>query len=386
MQNFSFQNPVKILFGKGQIANIRSEIPTDARLLLVYGGGSIKQNGVYKQVMDALQGLYIEEFAGIEPNPHYETCMRAVDVIRRKELNFVLAVGGGSVIDAVKFIVAATFVQDADPWDIIAKRLPVTATLPFGSVLTLPATGSEMNAGAVITRNADKSKLSFMSDKVYPRFSVLDPETTFSLPAKQIANGVVDAFVHVAEQYLTYPVGGALLQDYFAESILKTLILEGPKALEHPLDYEVRSNLMWASTWALNGWIGCGVASDWATHAIGHELTALFGLDHGQTLAIVLPGVLHVLREQKREKLFRLGEQVFGIYNNMSADERIAYTIEAVEQFFKQMGVATRLSDYGLGVEAVEAVAQRLSERGWKLGERHNITADVVREILMLRM
>lgn len=385
MENFNFSNPVKILFGKGQIAALRDELPADARILLAYGGGSIKRNGVYAQVMEALTGFHVEEFSGIEPNPHYETCMKAVEQIQNSHLNFILAVGGGSVIDAVKFISAAALFKDGDPWLLLEKHLPVKEAIPFGTVLTLPATGSEMNSGAVITRAADKNKLAFSSEKVYPLFSVLDPSVTFTLPIRQVGNGVVDTFVHVVEQYVTYPVN-ALLQDFFAESILKTLLIEGSKVLETPDDYDVRANLMWASTWALNGWISCGVPQDWATHGIGHELTALYGLDHGQTLAIVLPGVLTVMSEQKADKIIRLGEQVFGIYNNMTRDERIKYTINAVDAFFKEMGVPTHLSDYGLGVEAVEAVHERLQKRGWKLGEKHNITADVAKDILLTRL
>lgn len=385
MENFSFSNPVKILFGKGQIANLKDEIPSQSRVLLIYGGGSIKSNGVYDQVKETLGGALVAEFSGIEPNPHYETCLKVVETIRSQNINFILAVGGGSVIDATKFISAAACFKGADSWEILEKHAPVSEALPFGTVLTLPATGSEMNAGAVITRASDKSKLAFFSEKVYPKFSILDPSVTFSLPVKQIGNGVVDTFVHVVEQYATYPAN-ALIQDYFAESVLKTLITEGPKALENSLNYDVRANLMWASTWALNGWIGLGVPSDWATHAIGHELTAFYGLDHGQTLAIVLPGVLRMQKEQKAEKIIRLGEQVFGIYNNLSRDERIEYTIQAVESFFEQMGVKTHLSDYGLGAEAIEPIFQRLNSRGWKLGEKGNITAEIAREILLTRL
>lgn len=385
MENFVFSNPVKILFGKGQIANLKDEIPAQSRILLIYGGGSIKSNGVYDQVKEALSDVFVAEFSGIEPNPHYETCLKAVEIIRSQNINFILAVGGGSVIDATKFISAAACFKGADSWEILEKQAPVEEALPFGTVLTLPATGSEMNTGAVITRASDKSKLAFASEKVYPKFSILDPSVTFSLPVKQIGNGVVDTFVHVVEQYATYPAN-ALIQDYFAESVLKTLITEGPKALENPENYDVRANLMWASTWALNGWIGLGIPSDWATHAIGHELTAFYGLDHGQTLAIVLPGVLRILKEQKAEKIIRLGEQVFGIYNNLSRDEQVEYTIQAVESFFEEMGVKTHLSDYGLGVEAIGPIYERLKLRGWKLGEKHNITAEVAKEILLTRL
>jgi NADP-dependent alcohol dehydrogenase len=385
MDNFSYVNPVKIIFGKRTIEKIAKEIPAGSRILVTYGGGSIKSNGVYDQIAGALKGFEWYEFSGIEANPHYETCMKAAALVKEKNINFLLAVGGGSVIDATKFIVAASCFEGSDPWDILSKQAPVKKALPFGVVLTLPATGSEMNNGAVITKAETQDKLSFGSSATFPKFSVLDPETTYSLPVRQIGNGVVDTFVHVIEQYLTYPVG-AMVQDKFAESIMSILTTEGPKALEYPKDYDTRANLMWASTWALNGWIGAGVPEDWATHMIGHEITALYGLDHGQTLAIVLPGLMTVLKEQKAEKIIQLGEQVFGIYNNLTRNERIKSTIEAVENFFEEMQVKTHLSDYGLGKEVVDAVSDRIKKRGWKLGEKETITSETVREILTLRL
>jgi NADP-dependent alcohol dehydrogenase len=378
MENFTFANPVKIIFGKDTIGEIVNEIPQGSKVLMTYGGGSIKKNGVYDQAAKALAGYEWYEFPGIEPNPHYETCMKAVALIKEKDVDFILAVGGGSVLDATKFIAAAVYYEGGDPWQILSKGGEVKKALPFGDILTLPATGSEMNTGAVITRAETQEKLAFGSPYTYPKFSVLDPTVTYSLPPHQVGNGVVDAFVHVMEQYLTYSEGDSLLQDHMAEAIVKTLVIEGPKALVTPTDYDVRANLMWASTWALNGWISQGVPSDWATHMIGHELTAFYGLDHGQTLAIVLPGVMTVLKEQKGKKIVRLGKEVFGT-------EGVDKTIGAVEDFFEKMGVKTRLSDYGLGDEAIVKVADRLAKRGWKLGECHNITADVVKEILTAR-
>lgn len=384
MENFSFVNPVKIIFGKDTIQNLVAEIPSKNKTLVIYGGGSIKKNGVYDQISKALSSFEWYEFAGIEANPYYETCMKVVEVIREKKIDFLLAVGGGSVIDATKFIAAAACFENGDPWQILSKRLKIEKALPFGSILTLPATGSEMNDGAVISKAATEEKLAFGSPLVYPKFSILDPTTTYSLPTRQIGNGIVDAFVHVVEQYLTYPVN-ALLQDYMAEAILKTLILEGPRSLRDPMNYDARANLMWACSWALNGWISCGVPSDWATHMIGHELTAFYGLDHAQTLAIVLPGVMTVLKEQKSEKIQRLGKEVFGI-NASSSEELTDKSILAVEDFFEKAGVKTHLSDYGLGQEAIDKVCQRFVQRGWKLGEKQNITADTVREILKLRV
>lgn len=378
MENFIYANPVKIIFGKDTIKEIVNEIPQGSKVLMTYGGGSIKNNGVYDQAVKALSGYEWYEFSGIEPNPHYETCMKAVALIKEKGIDFILSVGGGSVLDATKFIAAAVYFEGGDPWQILAKRSEVKKVLPFGDIITLPATGSEMNAGAVITRAETQEKLAFGSPYTYPKFSVLDPTVTYTLPPRQIGNGVVDAFVHVMEQYLTYNESNTLLQDHMAEAIVKTLVIEGPKALVTPTNYDVRANLMWASTWALNGWISQGVPEDWATHMIGHEITAFYGLDHAQTLAIVLPGVMTVLKEQKGKKIIRLGKEVFGT-------DGIDDTIEAVENFFERMGVKTHLSDYNLGDEAIAKVSGRLAERGWKLGECHNITVDLVKEILTIR-
>ena len=311
--------------------------------------------------------------------------MKAVALIREKKIDFLLAVGGGSVIDATKFIAAASCYDGENAWDLVTKGKTVDTAVPFGAVLTLSATGSEMNNGAVITHEETLTKLAFFSDHTYPKFSVLDPTTTFSLPVRQVGNGVVDTFVHVIEQYLTYPLNTPL-QDGFAETILKILLEEGPKALENPTDYDVRANLMWASTWALNGWIARGVAEDWATHMIGHEITALYGLDHAQTLAIVLPGIIEVARVDKEEKILQLGENVFGIYNNLSIKERVDLTIQAVVDFFEEMGVKTRLSDYKLGQEVAVAVADRFKSRNWKVGERQKISDKEVAQALMLRL
>lgn len=383
MQNFTFVNPVKIIFGKGTIKNISEEIPKDQTILILYGGGSIKKNGVYDQVIKALEGYRIVEFSGIEPNPHYETCLRAVELIRRENVDFLLSVGGGSTLDATKFIATASLF-DGEPWDILEKGAVVSKALPFGSVITLPATGSEMNNGGVITKASTEEKLAFSSEFTFPKFSVLDPETTYSLPSKQVANGIVDAFVHVMEQYLTTGKDNALLQDCMSEAIAKTIVIDGPKALADPLNYDVRANIMWAATWALNGWISCGVEQDWATHMIGHELTAFYGLDHAQTLAIVLPGVMQIMKEQKGKKICQLGKEVFSI-DAGDDQKQIEMTIKAVEHFFNKVGVKTHLSDYKLGDEAIERVVNRFVQRGWKIGEKRNIDSQVVREILELR-
>lgn len=384
MENFEFHNPVKILFGKGQIARIGEEIPAGARILMTYGGGSIKANGVYDQVRAALKDRPVLQFGGIEPNPRLETLLRAVEVCRAEGIDFLLAVGGGSVLDGTKLIAAAVHFA-GDPWDIVAKSAPLKKVVPLGVVLTLPATGSEMNFFAVITKWATREKLPFGHPLIYPRFSVLDPETTFSLPRRQISNGIVDAFMHVLEQYMTYPAKAAL-QDRMAEAILLTLIEEGPKSVADPRDYDARANFMWCATMALNGLIAVGVPQDWSTHMIGHEITALHGLDHGQTLAIILPGLLEVKRDTKREKLLQYAERVWGIEAG-EPEERITAAIARTRSFFEQVGVPTRLSAYGVGPDTIPVVAERLEKRGWvALGERGDITPAVVRRILTLSL
>lgn len=371
MNNFTFHNPTKVMFGKDSIAQISSAIPQDARVLLLYGGGSIKQNGVYQQVESALANHQWFEFSGIESNPEYDTLMKAVSLVEEKQITYLLAVGGGSVIDGTKFIAAACSF-DGEPWDILAKQANVNRALPIGCVLTLPATGSETNIAAVVTRKALGKKLSFMSEHVRPDFAVLDPQTTYSLPDRQLANGVVDAFVHVIEQYLTYPVG-ASVQDRFAEAILLNLIDLGPKVFEAD-NYLVRANLMWNASQALNGLIGAGVPQDWSTHMIGHELTALYGLDHAVTLAIVLPPLLRHRITQKREKLLQFAARVWHL-DCADQDAAIHAAIDKTEAFFQAMGIATRLSDHGITEEAVRLVPRKLMENGlFKLSERGDFT------------
>ncbi|HEY9899791.1 MAG TPA: iron-containing alcohol dehydrogenase [Pantanalinema sp.] len=380
MENFTFQNPVRVHFGKGQIAKLTGEIPAGTKVLLTYGGGSIKANGVYDQVMKALAGREVMEYGGIEPNPSFETLMPAVELVRKEGIDFLLAVGGGSVLDGTKFIAAAVNFE-GDPWDILAKGARVASALPLGAVLTLPATGSEMNGSSVITRRETREKLAFSSRHVYPRFSILDPETTFSLPPRQVGNGIVDAFVHTTEQYLTYPAD-APLQDRMAEAILSTLVEVGPRTLSNPTDYQARATFMWSATMALNGIIGVGVPQDWATHSIGHELTALHGLDHGQTLAVVLPAILEVKREQKSGKLIQYAERVWGIREG-DDETRMREAIAKTRAFFESLGVPTRLADYGVSAETIPTIVDRMERRGEvALGEREDIGPSTVREIL----
>jgi len=382
MNNFEFSNPVKVIFGKGTINRLSSLIPAGSRVLMVYGGGSIKKNGVYDQVIQALAEFDVTEFPGIEPNPHYETCMRAVKVVQEQEIGFLLAVGGGSVIDAVKFISAAVCFE-GDPWDIFTKGSPIASAMPFGAVLTLAATGSEMNERFVISRESTGLKLGAASPEVFPQFAVMDPEVTYSVPMKQVANGVVDSFIHVIEQYLTYPVD-AKVQDYFAESLLKVIHDEGLKVLEDPYNYDIRANLMWAASNALNSWIGQGVPQDWSSHRLGYALTSQYGLDHAQTLAIVLPGVMEYMKKEKQDKIIRLGEVVFHIQTG-SREERVEQTIAATENFFRHMGLKTRLSEYGIGEDKIDALTGPIKQMNWKLGEHSNIDYKVAREIFILR-
>lgn len=382
MENFTFQNPVRIHFGKGQIARIADEIPAGTKVLVTYGGGSIKANGVYDQVMKALAGREVLEYGGIEPNPRYETLMPAVELVRKEGIDFLLAVGGGSVLDGTKFIAAAVNFE-GDPWDILAKGARVASAVPLGAVLTLPATGSEMNGNSVVTKWETREKLAFASRHVYPRFSILDPETTFSLPPRQVSNGIVDAFVHTTEQYLTYPAN-APLQDRMAEAVLSTLVEVGPRTLADPNDYDARASLMWSATMALNGIIGVGVPQDWATHAIGHELTALHGLDHGQTLAVVLPAILEVKRQQKSQKLLQYAERVWGIREG-DDEARMGEAIARTRAFFEAVGVPTRLGDYGVSPETVPTIVARMEQRGTvALGEHEDIGPSTVKEILEL--
>lgn len=382
MLNFDYHNPTRIVFGQGRIADLAKLVPANARVLILVGGASAEKTGTLGEVREALGTRQHSTFSGIEPNPSFETAMKAVQQVREGGFDFLLAVGGGSVIDATKFIAAAALF-DGDPWTILTSwGSKVTQALPFGTVLTLPATGSEMNEGAVITRRDIGAKRPFRSPKVFPLFSVLDPTKTYTLPPAQIANGVVDAFVHTIEQYLTYPVNAAV-QDRFAEGLLQTLIEIGPRLLRAPSPvYDDRANLMWTATLALNGLIGAGVPQDWATHMIGHELTALHNIDHARTLAIVLPALLEERRTQKHAKLLQYGERVWGITTG-SEEERVSAAIAKTRAFFEAMGIPTRLKDYGLGAEVIDIVIRQLEAHGMtQLSEHRDLSPDISRRIL----
>lgn len=384
MVNFTLHNPVKLVFGKGMIAELKNLIPGGTKVLMLYGGGSIKKNGVYDQVRQALAGYDVVEFGGIEANPRYETCMKAAELAKKEKVGFLLAVGGGSVLDGTKFIAVAATYTAGDPWEIMEGRVPVKAALPLGAVMTLPATGSEMNTYSVISRDSIGEKLAFGSDHVYPKFSILDPETTFSLPLRQTENGIVDTWVHVMEQYMN-DVECSALTSRMAESVLKTLTEMAPKVIARPTDYNVRAELMWCATVGLNGWLGLGAAAqDWATHMIGHELTALYGLDHARTLAVIMPAVHRFQLKRKQARLAQFGTRVFHLVEGDEAT-RAAQAIDRMEAFFQSMDVPTRLLAYGIDAAvAGKQVAERLAKRGRKLGEYEDIGPVEVEAIMNL--
>jgi len=384
MKNFEFYNPTRIIFGKGTIAQLEKQIPKAATILMCYGGGSIERNGVYDQVMVALTAWEVHEFSGIEANPDYDTLLKAIVLGREKGVNFILAVGGGSVIDGAKLVAAGIPHGDGEVWDIVTMDTKVNLgeALPLGTVLTLPATGTEMNGNSVISRRATQEKLAWSSEAVFPEFSILDPTTTYSLPSNQVRNGIVDAYVHVMEQYATYPVG-AKLQDRQAEAILLTLNEIGEKALETPIDYETRANLMWTATNALNKLICQGVPQDWATHAIGHELTAFYGLDHAESLAVVMPHLLWHQRQKKADKLIQYAQRVWGLTGD--GDGVICDALNKIKVFFNRIEMPTKLSDYQMDDgEAAQRVQARFVSRGTMLGEHHDITPDTVATILRM--
>ncbi|MGM9980350.1 MAG: iron-containing alcohol dehydrogenase [Turicibacter bilis] len=381
MNQFNFYNPTKIIFGRDRFNELNHLVPKDAKVLVLYGGGSVKKFGTLDRVLAALPNREILEFGGIEANPRYETLMKAVDVVRAEKIDFLLAVGGGSVIDGTKFIALASY-YEGDGLDLLRDR-SITANLkqalPLAAVLTLAATGSEMNRGGVVS--SPIGKLGFGNDLVFPKFSLVDPSLTFTLPETQVANGVVDTFVHVMEQYMTYPAEGRF-QDRTSEGILKTLIEIGRATIDNPTDYDLRANLVWCATMGLNGLIGAGVPQDWATHRIGHELTALFGIDHAKTLAIIMPSLWNIMRETKREKLLQYGERVLNITTG-SEENRIDQIIETTRQFFESLGIKTRLSDYGIGADQIDSILAALeSHHMTALGERGEITLEISRKIL----
>lgn len=382
MNNFEFKNPTKIIFGKGEIEKLSTEIPKNAKVLLLYGGGSIKKNGIYEQVKTALNTFEVVEFGGIPANPEYAVLVKALQVIKEENITYLLAVGGGSVIDGTKFLSSAALYDGDTPWDILSKNIRTEKGMPFGTVLTLPATGSEMNSGAVITRAETKEKLGMGGPGLFPQFSILDPQVIQSIPERQLVNGLTDAFNHVLEQYMTYPAG-AILQDRFSESILQTLIEVAPQILKDPTNHTAASNFMWGCTMALNGLIQKGVPTDWAVHAIGHELTALYGIDHARTLAIIAPSHYTYNFDTKKEKLAQYAERVWQITEGTLEDKAKA-GITKTEAFFNSLGIATKLSEYTEDYKGTaEQISKRFTERGWvALGEHKTLAPNDVEKIV----
>lgn len=382
MRNFELYVPTKIIFGKGQIEKLTIEVPKDKKVLLLYGGGSIKKNGVYDQVIAALKDHNVIEFSGIEANPEYTTLLKALEVIKKEDIGYMLAVGGGSVIDGTKFLSSAAVYEGDSPWDILAKRIRTLKGLPFGTVLTLPATGSEMNSGAVVSRSETNEKMVMGGPGLFPEFSICDPTVVHSIPKRQLANGIVDAYTHVLEQYMTYPAD-APLQDRFSEGILQTLIEIAPAIIKDPSDYKAASNFMWCCTMALNGYIQKGVPTDWSVHMIAHELTAFYGIDHARTLAVILPSAYTKKFEQKKEKLAQYAERIFNIKEGNTV-EKAREAIKRTESFFQSLDINTRLRDYTDDYDGFsQKVAKNLTDHGMTaLGEHQDITPDVAAEIV----
>ncbi len=382
MNNFEYKNPTKIIFGRNQIAKLENELPENANILMLYGGGSIKKNGVYDQITLALKNHKVIEFGGITSNPEYNTLLKALQIIKNENITFLLAVGGGSVIDGTKFLSSAALYNGETPWDILENKIRTTKGMPFGSILTLPATGSEMNSGAVISRSETKQKLSMGGPGLFPKFSILDPEVVYSIPDRQISNGLADAFTHVLEQYVTYPTGAAL-QDRFSESILQTIIETAPKILADRTNYEASANFMWSCTMALNGLIQQGVPTDWSIHGIGHELTALFGIDHARTLAILTASHYTYNFDSKKEKLAQYAERVWNVKEG-NTEEKAKLGIEKTDNFFKSLGIETKLSKYTNDYKGTaENISNIFTKRGWKaIGEHNNLTPKDVEKII----
>lgn len=384
MLNFDFKNPTKIIFGKDTIAKLSEEIPANSKVLLLYGGGSILKNGIYEQVKNALENYELVEFGGIPANPEYEVLLEALKVIKSEKITYLLAVGGGSVIDGTKFLSSAALFEGDEPWDILAKYIRTEVGMPFGTVLTMPATGSEMNSGAVITKVSTHEKLGMGGPGLFPQFSILDPNVIQSIPKNQLANGITDAFTHVMEQYMTYPTE-AKLQDRFAESIMKTLVEIAPKMINDSFNYDIAANYMWCCTMALNGLIQKGVPTDWAIHGIGHELTAMYGIDHARTLAIIAPSHYRYNFDTKKEKLAQFGERIFDITNG-SIDEKATEAIHKMEAFFHSLDIPTKLSEYTAEFNGTaEKISDRFIGRGWLgFGEHKAVKPEDVMKIVKM--
>ena len=382
MLNFDFYNPTHVVFGKDRLGELDKLVPEDAKVLVLYGGGSVKKFGTLPKVLEGLKNRKVFEFGGIEPNPKYTTLMKAVELVKKEKIDFLLAVGGGSVMDGTKFIALASHYKGENAEDLLHfgfTPVPVEKAIPIGTVVTLPATGSEINTFGVISHN--HGKYAVTSPLAFPKFSILDPTLTYSLPDTQVANGVVDTFVHTIEVYATFPVENRF-QERAAEGILQTLIEIGRKTIDEPADYDSRANLVWCAAMAMSGAITSGVPQDWSTHMIGHELTAMFGIDHAKTLAVILPSLWTVLKEQKRARLLQYAERVWNIKDG-DENSRIDLAVSKTRNFFESLGIKTHLSDYGVTPDKIDDIVDALNKHGMtSLSETGKVTLEISRKIL----
>lgn len=383
MNAFQFHNPTRIVFGRGSVEQLGALAkPFGQTVLLVYGSGSIKRSGLYESVLAQLQsiGARVSELPGIEPNPRLATVKKGIEIARANRVDLILAVGGGSVIDAAKAI-AVGVPYEGDVWDFCMRKAVIREALPLGTVLTLAATGSEMNGNSVITNWETQQKRSFGCAHAYPKFSILDPSLTFSVPHNQTVNGSVDIMSHVFEQYFSL-TENTPLQERFCESILQTVIENVPIALAEPDHYDARANLMWAGTMALNGVISVGVAQDWASHAIEHEISAIYDIPHGAGLAIVFPNWMKYVHRQRLDRFVQFATRVWGIDPaGKSAEETALAGIDATRSFFTRIGAPASLADFQIGSDRLDRMADEAVRFG-PIGSFRKLNREDVRAIL----
>ncbi|MFS0881906.1 iron-containing alcohol dehydrogenase [Metabacillus niabensis] len=379
MDNFTYYNPTKLIFGKGQVEQLATEVPSYGnRVLLVYGGGSIKRNGLYDQVVNILKDKQIEifELSGVEPNPRLSTVQRGVDICKNENIDFLLAVGGGSVIDCTKAI-AVGAKYEGNPWDIVTKKHIPTEALPFGTVLTIAATGSEMNSGSVITNWETQEKYGWGSPLVFPKFSILDPVNTYTVPKNQTIYGIVDMMSHVFEQYFHH-TKNTPLQDKFCESTLRTVIEAAPKLVEDLENYELRETILYAGTIALNGQLQMGYRGDWATHNIEHAVSAVHDIPHGGGLAILFPNWMKHTMSENVDRFVQMAVNVFDVEPSGKDKEAIATEgIEKLREFWSSIGAPSRLKDYDIGEESIDVMADKAMANG-EFGNFKKLTRDDV--------
>lgn len=366
VKNFTYWNPTKLIFGKDQLEKLKDEVPQyGKRVLLVYGGGSIKRSGLYDNVVQLLKEIGIElfELAGVEPNPRISTVRKGVEICKTEEIDFILAVGGGSVIDCTKAI-AAGAKYEGDAWDLVIKKAFAKEALPFGTVLTLAATGSEMNSGSVITNWETNEKYGWGSPAVFPKFSILDPVHTFTVPRDQTIYGIVDMMSHVFEHYF-HLEENTLMQDRMCESLLLTVMETAPKLLDDLGSYEHRATILYNGTMALNGMLSMGYQGDWATHNIEHAVSAVYDIPHGGGLAILFPNWMKHNLKVKPERFKQLAVRVFGVDpEGKTAEEAGLEGIERLRQFWNSIGAPSKLIDYDIDESKLELMAEKAMVNG----------------------